>query len=25
MMADLVAAMDKLWTHCNVARRSVAA
>lgn len=25
MMADLVAAMDRLWTHCNVARRSVAA
>ncbi len=25
MMDDLVAAMDKLWTHCNVARRPVAA
>ena len=25
MMVDLVAAMDRLWTHCNVARRSVAA
>ncbi|MBX3478434.1 MAG: 5-aminolevulinate synthase [Brevundimonas sp.] len=25
MMADLVAAMDRLWTHCNVARRPAAA
>lgn len=25
MMDDLVAAMDKLWTHCNVARQPVAA
>jgi 5-aminolevulinate synthase len=25
MMDDLVQAMDRLWTHCNVARRPVAA
>ena len=25
MMDDLVKAMDRLWTHCNVARRPVAA
>src|SRR5690606_14903126 len=25
MMDELVTAMDKLWTHCNVARRPVAA
>jgi 5-aminolevulinate synthase len=25
MMDDLVRAMDRLWTHCNVARRPVAA
>lgn len=25
MMDDLIAAMDKLWTHCNVARRPAAA
>jgi len=25
MMDDLVAAMDRLWTRCNVARMPVAA